>query len=232
MWRRGLFRLGLLAGLAGFAFLGFVSWDVTVPIQWVCHRLGVNTNGLEVTVAQAKWIPWRRLELTDLKLHLPQSGRLHLVKVTLSSQPWTLIGGHLTTQWQLGAMRIDPGSWGIHRSLAQEILSSRPVTTDGFAILEYQFGKLILRQMTLHGPLLRLHAEGWFDGGRRANLALRGELLRTLLESMKLVKSDQENVEPWEPFELQVDGALARPQVQFRSSFFTFAMDPPVEEKS
>ena len=231
--RRGrLFHPGWIVGLIGLFSLGFVSWDVTPPVRWACRRLGTAPEGWEVTVAQARWTPWRRFEVTDLKLRIPRSGRLHLVKVSFSSVPWTVVKGSLMTQWQFGEIRVDPESWGIRMPIAQEILSAGPVASDGSAVLECQFGRITLQQMILHGRFLRLRAEGYLAQGQRANLTLRGELLRTLLEGMALVEAKQEGVRPWEPFELQVQGVLNHPQLQFRSNFFTFAMNLQAEKQS
>ncbi len=232
MQRRLSFRIVLIGGLAGLFVLGFIPWDVTGPTGWACRRLGAAPQGWEVTVGQARWIPWRRFEFIDLKLRVPQSGRLHLVKVAVFSEPWALLKGYWMTRWQLGEIRIDPGSWGIHSPRAQEMLSSGPITTDGFAILQWQLKKITLQQLMLHGRFLRLHAEGWLTQGRQAHLVLRGELLRTLLEGMNLMESGQENVEPWEPFDLEMAGPLIHPELQFHSKFFTFAMNPQVEKRS
>ena len=135
------------------------------------------------------------------------------------------------TRWQFGEIRIDPGSWGIRNPMAQEMLSAGPVTTDGFAVLQCQFMKIVLQQMVLYGPFLRLQAEGYVVQGQQARLALRGELHRTLLEGMNLVESYPKDVVTWEPFEFQMGGSLMHPRLQFHSNFFTFAMNPQVEKR-
>ncbi len=231
--RRPLLRTVLVLLLTGIVAAGFVPWKVTVPTQRLCRFLSSRITGWQITLQEAQWIPWKSLELADLHLQTPQGGRLHLVKVHLRPQIWTLVRGGWETRWEFEEIRMDPRSWGIRRPVAQQILSAGPVTTGGFAILQVDRRRWTLRELVLHGPLLRLQAEGWLaERTRQVELVLRGELSRDLLEEMNLVNSDQSAPKPWEPFDLQVAGSLAAPEVRFTSNFFTFSMTPQLERKS
>lgn len=230
--RRSPFRFAWLLLLVGGVGAGFVPWKVTASAQRLCRFLGNHYPSWQVTVQEARWIPWQSLELADLQVQTPRGGRLRLVKVRLWPQIWTLVRGDWETRWEFGEIRMDPRSWGIRRPLAQEILSAGPVTQSGFAILKFSRERLTLQELLLHGPQMRLQANGWWaEKTQRAELALRGELPRTLLEGMSLLRSDQALPEPWEPFELQVGGRVAAPEIRFASNFFTFASTPHMERR-
>ncbi len=228
--RRFLVRVLPAFFLAAVLGAGFIPWQVTGPVQWLFRRC-IPAQGWQLSLRAARWVPWSHLELHDLQVQAPQGGHLHLVKVDVWPRSWTFIRGRWVTRWRFGEIRMDPGSWGIRRPLAQEILSAGPVTTRGFAVLEVDRERMTLSELMLHGPLLRLRAEGWLQGKERGEVDLRGELARFLLEGMHLVPSDQSAPEPWEPFELQVRGALTAPEVRFVSNFFTFALKLNTERK-
>ena len=161
--------------------------------------------------------------MTGLQVQAPGGGRLFLDRVDVRPRAWTLLArGRWETRWGLGEIRMDPVSWGIRKPLAREILSAVPVTSGGFARVAFERGQMTLQELALHGPLLRLQAEGSLTGRWEAELALEGELRRSLLESMEAELPDPP--EPWEPFELRVRGALASPEIRFTSHFFTFSM--------
>lgn len=231
--RRRLIEVAWVLLLAGMGGAGFVPWKVTAPAQRLCRFLSSRNAGWQITLQQARWIPWQSLELADLQVQTPRGGRLHLVRVRLHPQIWTLVRGNWETRWEFGEIRMDPRSWNIRRPLAQEILSTGPVTTGGFAILRVDRNQWTLLELVLHGPLLRLQAKGWCaERTRQAELLLNGELPRTLLEAMNLLRPDQALPEPWEPFELRVAGSMAAPEVRFSSNFFTCAMTPQLERGS
>ncbi len=226
MWRRW-FRTGIGAGLAcGLFSLGFVSWDVTGPVRWMFGQALRDSGRWEVQIGEARWVPWRRLEVSEVRLTSPRGGRLHLVRLRLFPKPWAWARGYLAAQCEVGEIRMDPASWRVRRPLAQEILSAGPVTTDGFAILHYRLGHLSVQELSLHGPLLRAHLSGWFNGKREAHLSVRGEVLQALVEGMHLGKRDQLDPPTWEPFELELQGKLAQPLFRFNSSFFSMEQRP------
>ena len=231
--RRRLIEAAWLLLLGGLVGAGFVPWKVTAPARRLCRFLSGRNAGWQITLQQARWIPWQSLELADLRVQVPHGGRLHLVKVRFYPQIWTLVHGHWETRWEFGEIRMDPSSWKLRRPLVQEILSAGPVTTSGFAILRVDRNRWTLSEGVLHGPMLRLQAKGWYAGKtRQAELVLNGELPRTLLEAMGLLRPDQALPEPWEPFEFRVAGSTAAPEVRFSSNFFTVAMTPQLERGS
>lgn len=203
---------------------GFFPWKVTAPAQGLLRRF-VRAPGWQLTLTQARWVPWSHLEMSDLKIVSPTGGRLHLVKVNFKPRLWTRALGGWVSRWEFGEIRMDPGSWRIRRPLAQELISAGPVTTSGFALLEMRSpAKRTLEQLVLHGPLLRVRANGSLTDTGRVELDLSGELPRLLLEGMRLGPTDQIDPPEWEPFELKVTGTLPAPAVEFNSSFLKFAL--------
>lgn len=224
---RGWLRVTLWAGVTGVLIsMGFISWDVTGPVRWALGRALKQAGQWQVEVGQARWIPWWRLEVSDVQLSSPRGGRLHLVRLSVFPKPWALVRGYVAAQCEVGEIRMDPASWRIRRPAAQEILSTGPVTTDGFAIVHYRLGHLDVQQLSLHGPLLRVHVSGWFNGKQEASLSVRGEVMHVLLEAMHLGEMDQLNPPPWDPFELELEGALAQPLFRFTSAFYSMERRP------
>ena len=219
--------LGIGLGILG---LGFVRWPVTAPVRGFLERWG-RQRGWVLTVEEARWRPWGELELADLRVRAPQGGRLQLARVRVRPQPAAWVIGRLVTEWDLGAIRMDPSSWGIHSALVQELLSAGPVTTTGSAELQLQPGRLTLKRFLLDGRLLQLRAAGWLTDQQEAQLSLEGALAREVLEGMKWDGAGGAGKE-WEPFQMQLRGSLPRPTVLFNSQFLSFAMNRPAGEGS
>jgi len=220
--RRKALLFGLI--LVGVIGLGMASWSVTRPVNWWLRRFVDEKSTWTLSVAEARWIPLRnQLELRDLKLQVPGGGRVHLVRVLATPYPFSLLGGSLVTHCQLREGRIDPGSWGIRRAPAVEILSAGPVADEGIAVLQIGLNKILFQTLTLSGPLLRLQAEGWLLGGNQGHLNMKGTLARKLLEQMNLVNPEDPAASPWEPFQFRLDGALAHPAVSFASHFLSIS---------
>ena len=175
-------------------------------------------------MAEARWVPWREFTLTDLRLRSPNGGRFHVVGVRVTMDPGSLLTGRLTTRWRFSEVRVDPSSWGIHRPLAQEILSAGPVTTQGSGLLLVDLETFQLQALTLEGPILRLFAKGWMDRRQKIDVILKGAVTRRLLEGIGLMSSS-ESLDPssWEPFELNLRGGLTAPEVSFSSHFISFS---------
>ncbi len=212
--------------LGGIWFgLGFVSWPVAGLLNRVCLGLEAR-SGWTLEVDRAIWVPWRKLEMTDVRFSSPQGGRLHLVKLQVHPQWGSLLQGALTTRWDLSDVRIDPGSWGIHKPLAQEVLSAGPVWTDGSAVLKIRWGQVTLKALHLEGPLLRVQAEGWLTRQSQAHLMLEGALGREFLEEMNWLRpiDSTESLRRWEPFQLKLHGPLRHPDISFASSFFSISL--------
>ena len=221
--------LVLLLVILGVVGLGYLSWPVGHPFEWVCRWVEFR-SGWRVSAAQVRWIPWRDLEFTDVKLQTPDGGRMHVVEVRVYPEMASVLRGHMTTRWQIGEVRMDPSSWGIRKPVAQEILSSGPVIAGGMAFVQMDPNRLVLETLNLWGSLLHLRAEGWLNGSRKAHLVMEGELARRLLESLHLMKPAEESATPWEPFRMRLDGALARPSVSFASNFFSMSFDTQGEQ--
>lgn len=218
--------------------LGYRSWPLTQgavyqiagsPFRGAFHR-SEHKSGWRLFIREAYWTPFRTLELKDLKLKTPQGGRLHLVGVSVDPEFRSLLKGRLITRWTIKEIRMDPGSWGIRKPLAQEILSAGPVVTDGVIVLQSEWGRLTLQSLLLRGPLLRLHAEGWLTESLLAHLDLDGDLDRRFLEEIKLMKPSKGPPEAWEPFRIRLHGMLARPKMSFVSNFFSISLNT-VREK-
>lgn len=223
-------RIWAALALAGFLSLGFFSWEVTRPVRWLL-RNSVEGQGWHCTVDEARWVPWNRLELSGVKVQSPGGGRVHLAGVQVFPKLSSLWKGCLVTEWNLEEIRMDPGSWGIRKPAAQEILSSGPVTTHGVAWLQWKPEEFFLERLNLEGPVLRVQAEGWMRTQRQeAHLALKGFLSRPVLEGMSLL-SPKEGLPAWESFEMHLEGGLKAPAFRFDSSFLTFAMNQPMERK-
>jgi len=151
------------------AAAGFVPWRVTVPVDW---------SGWQIIQGEARWIPWSRLELSNLEVRTQGGGRLRLERVEVRPRLWTLAGGRWVTRWRFGEVRVDPDSWGIRQQPAREILSAGPAADGGSAVVQIRRDRWILEQLALHGPLLRLDAKGWLARERQEGaLMLKGELM-------------------------------------------------------
>lgn len=219
---RSIGWVGLL--LAAGVGAGFFSWPVTQPLQRLCGRLSTEV-GWRLSLEEARWIPLRHLEVRDLRLSVPQGGRMHLVRAWISPRWESLLQGSLSTLWDLGEIRLDPGSWGIRRPGAQALISSVPVTTSGEALLKIGPERIAVERLSLEGPLLRLHVEGWLSKELWTHLSFQGWLARQVLEEMKLVQAvgERQEANPWEPFQMQLEGALSQPGIQFTSGFASFS---------
>ncbi|MBI3333260.1 MAG: hypothetical protein HYZ93_04140 [Candidatus Omnitrophica bacterium] len=196
-----LLGIALLAGIV----LGTVSWPVTDPLNSLFHSMEVRW-GWRLAVSQASWTPWRDLEVKDLKLESPQGGRFHVVDLKVLPHFGSLLKGSLATEWRLGEIRVDPGSWGIRQPALEEILSAGPVTTSGFALLQLGLDRMTLKTFYLKGPLGRVEGQGSLTRGEDVDLVMSGALAR-------------------EPFSLKLRGALGRPQVSFTSNFLSISMN-------
>lgn len=225
MTRNKKLRSTLVLGAAAVVAAGFVPWKVTAPADWLFRSAGLPMKGWEVTSGEARWTPWIRLKWSNLEVRTPVGGRLRLNDVEVWPRFWTLGLGRWETVWRFGKVRVEPDSWGIRQQPAQEILSSGPAADGGSAVMQIRPGRWTLRRLELEGPLLHLNATGWLSQGQEeAELDLKGELLGRLLQGAEF--------RPWEPFELQMHGALAAPAIRFTSSFFTFVMSPQTERRS
>lgn len=219
---KGLWRL-LWVGIASGTLLlaaGFFPWPAEGLFQEFARRVELKT-GWHLEVRQARWIPWRHLELEDLKLETPRGGRLHIVNVQGRSSLWPLFQEVLATHWEIGEIRMDPGSFRIRKPLAQELLSALPVTDRGAAFLEVRRRGVTLNRLTLTGPFLRLHARGWAHSLAAAHLEVEGQLAQQILEAMDLLRSDRSDALAWEPFQIRLDGKGPVPQFSFVSNFFS-----------
>lgn len=198
------------------AAAGFVPWRVTAHAEWLTRRLGPPIAGLKMTPREIRWIPWSRLEVEDLQVETRGGGRLTLEAVEVRPRLRSL-------GLRFGRVRIDPDSWGIRQQPAREILSAEPVVDAGSALVRIERDRWVFEQVAFRGPLLRLKAEGWVARRGEAELALRGELLGVLLQG--------QGFQPWEPFDLQMRGAWAAPEIRFTSSFFTLVLAPQSERR-
>lgn len=218
-----------LAALAAAAVLGFFSWEVTRPVQRFLRDSSWGRQGWFCTVERARWTPWNDLELSGVRLQTPAGGKVTVERVFVTPRLFSLRKGRLVTDWDLEEIRMDPGSWGIRKPLAQELLSAGPVAARGFARLSWRPNELLLEQFSLEGSLLRVQAEGWLKPQRQAHLILKGSLSRPVLEGMKLLPP-VEGAPSWEPFDLALDGGLQAPALRFQSRFLTLMLNQPLEK--
>ena len=202
---------------------GFVPWKATAHAEWLCRHLGPPISGLKMTPQEIRWIPWSRLEFKRLQVEAPGGGRLLVEELEVRPRFWMLARGQWVTLWRFGGIRMDPDSWGIRQQPAREILSAGPAVSGGLALVQIERDRWSLKQLALRGPLLWLKAEGWLAQRGEGELALRGELLGCLLQG--------DGFGPWEPFELQMRGAWAAPEIRFTSNFFTLIMGPQTERR-
>lgn len=230
MRRRRIFWGGSVVLLV-FVIPGFLAWPVTGPVQWVCQKFS-SENGWQLTVEKARWVPWKSLQVEDLRLMTPGGGLMHVVKMWISPKPWSVWKGSLTTLWDFGEIRLDPGSWRIRKPEVQKLLSSMPVTTGGSAIVQIQPGRITVDDLSLQGPLLKLHAKGWFSGRLATHLDLNGALARSILEGMRLGDSRKGSAPFWEPFKMRLTGPLSQLKIAFASNFLTISRrqkgEPPL----
>ncbi len=213
--------------------LGLISWPVTHSVNGWLHRVFNEKSGWDLSIGEARWVPFRNVvELRDLKLKFPGGGRLHLVKLRITPDLLSILHGYLTTRWELEEGRIDPGSWGIHKPMAVELLSSGPVANEGAAILQISFDRVLFQTLTLSGSMLRLQLDGWLLGGDQAHLNLSGALPRKLLVGLDLLKPEAQTASLWEPFQMRLYGTLAHPDISFASNFFSLSLTSHGEQKT
>lgn len=219
---------------AGFAFLvlavaaaGFVPWRVT---GWVQRWLEAHPRPLLLSVDQARWIPWKHLELDHIRIRTPGGGKLHLVRAEVSLRLKALAQGKVSTEWNFGEIRMDPGSWKIRQALATEMLSAMPVTTQGSARLNWPPREVELERLWLTGPVLHLQGAASFPSREEIHLQMQGSLSRSILVAMQLL-SPSDGGEPWQPFHLELNGLVRAPSIRFESNFRSFIFDHPVERK-
>ncbi len=218
---RRAYAIGAAAGLLLFG-LGWVAWPVTGPVNRVLNAFSRDL-GCRLKIDRARWIPWRHLEMEEVQMETSGGGRLHWEQVRVKIQPASFLSGQLVLRGRLGKGRIDPGSWGLRKPAVQEMLSSGPVVERGDLDLQIGMEKILLRAFRLQGPVLRLQAEGWWEGRHLAHLTLEGSLARRLLEEMDLLEPQDPPGQTWEPFRMLLEGSLLRPKISFASSFYTFS---------
>lgn len=228
MSRRSLGGLSA-AVLAAVLAAGFIPWRVTGCVQKLLDG-SPRKAGWLFSLEQARWIPWRHLELSHLQVRIPGGGTLHLEKAKVFLRPASLLRGRVSTEWDLGEIRMDPGSWRIRSTRAQEILSTIPVTTQGSAVLHVHPQEIQFERFSLAGPVLQMNGQASFRNRDEGHLHLRGDLSRTILEAMQGVSEDK-GMAPWQPFELEMDGSMNAPRIRFDSSFGSFVLNRPVEKK-
>jgi hypothetical protein len=207
--------LPLLAILVVIGAAGSVPWPVTGPVQRFLDRSGEGT-GLAPAVERVVWVPWRSLDLTGLRLDPALPGTVRAAKVRLFPQwPWLALG-------QVRAeIRFEEVRW--------ERGGEQAVRADGEGAVRVGWGEAVLEWFSLEGSGIRLKAEGRLQPGREARLLLEGAVSKDLLRAMGGMELSDPAGGAWEPFRLRVDGALARPTVQFTSRFLTFSMNVPAE---
>lgn len=232
MKRRAFLSAGIgLACLGGILGLGFRPWGVTSPVQRILRRIS-GSAGWSFTVDRATWIPWKELKMIGLRIQTPSGGRLHLVEVKMAPQVVSLVRGELMTEWAVGEIRMDPGSWGIHRSIAQEILSSGPVSTEGTAQIQWKVWECRLDRFQLKGPVLRAKGQGWLRKGASGHLDVQGELSQGILQGMGMDLLPISPERPgWESFAFRLEGDLASPRLEFHSRFLDIAPRQPKENR-
>jgi hypothetical protein len=223
MKRGGFMPAGiLLICLGAILGLGFCAWGVTSPVRNYLHRVS-GPAGWSFTVDRAVWIPWKGLKMAGLRVQAPGGGRLYLVEVEMAPRIVSLIHGGLMTEWAAGEIRMDPVSWGISRSMAQEMLSSGPVSTGGTARIQWRVGECRLDQFQFKGPMLRAAGQGWLRKGQSGYLDVQGELSQGILQGMALLP---------ESFAFRLEGNLASPRLEFHSRFLNIAPRQPKENRA
>ncbi len=213
-------KLVILIGV-GSLLLG--SWPVTGPVRFFLGRVE-KESGWHLSVTRAQWVPWREIQLMDVKLQVPQGGLLHVREIQIRPRLISLLRGSLSTTWIFGELRMDPASWGIHKPLAQEMISSTPLATDAQAEVLVGTQRMTLERLSLQGPWVRLQAEGWVNRARESYIKMEGALARQLLEGMKLLEPDAQPVNPWEPFQMQMKNDPIHPELLFSSRFFSLQL--------
>ena len=211
--------------------LGFRPWSLDRPIHWFCGWAEQKV-GWSLSIEKARWIPLRNLELTNIRLQTPQGGQLYLVRVSIHPTYSSVIRGFFATEWDIGEIRMNPGSWGIRKSVAQELLSSGPVTIHGSAFVRFYPRKFSFSMLSLEGPMLRLQGQGWITRDEQVSLLLGGALSTRLLVGMDLFHpSDQLRNGIWEPFEVQMNGEIRHLNLEFASNFLSLSSRPYGENK-
>ena len=223
---KGALRGRWLGAALAVGLLGSIPYPVTAPVQWLCAS-ATGDSGWAVSVARARWTPWGWIDLEDVRLQTQKGARLHVVRAKVRSVPVSLLLGHLLTQWRIGEIRMDPASWGIRRPLAQEILSAGPVTTTGAATVRLKGRGIFLEAFALQGDLLRAQGQGSWDGQGKIHLLLTGQLARSILIGMNLLKQDAMQAHrQGEPFLFQAVGSWNRPELLFASTFYRVRIQP------
>ena len=219
MWPRLLRITLILLVLAG---LGMVSWPVTQPVNGLFRRLP-GGSGWHLSVDQANWVFWKGLELRDLKIQVPGGGKIHFVRIWVAPGFTGLLQGRGAARCRLQEGRVDPSSWGVRKPLLVEILSAGPVIQGGSALLQMEFGRVLLRTLALQGALLRLEQGSGSFGTDQVHVELQGALARNLLAQIGLSKTESQGVPAWEPFQFHLHGNVKNPEISFTSSFLSFS---------
>ena len=208
---RRVLAAGLAVVLIAVVTAGFIPWRVT---GWVQRWLDARPRPLGFSVDQARWVPWKHLELNDVRVQAPGGGKLHLARAEVYLRLKDLVRGKVSTEWILGEIRMDPGSWKIRPMLAAEMLSAMPVATQGSVRLNGSSQRMELERLWLTGPVLQLQGAASFPSQEEMHLHLQGALSRSILVAMQVL-SPRDVAEPWQPFRLQLDGPTRSPRIQF-----------------
>ncbi len=185
---------------AGALGIGFVPWPVTVPLNGILLQWS-GASGWYASVRKVRWTPFQSVRAAEVRLSSPRGSLLHLVGLSARLKGARFLVGRPTFLLTVSEIRLDPGSFGIRDRLALELLSTGPVVTQGRAELLGGWGGLILKDLMLEGPLLRVMAQGRLVPRQKMDWRMEGFLAGRLVESLRLV--GEGNVQPWEPFSVR-----------------------------
>lgn len=192
-------KLGVAAAL--LAGVGFIPWPVTRGAN-LLGLYAAHLTGWNLSVEEMVWAPWRLLQVGECRLSSPQGARLHLVGLRVAPKASWILSGRAALQVRVSEIRLDPGSFGLRDRLALELLSAGPVVTQGSALLEWNFREgLVLRELSLEGPLVRARAQGRLAVSREMDWRVDGDLDGRLAAGLRWIGPT--TVQDWEPFSIQ-----------------------------
>ena len=154
--KRPALRITLGLAFLAVAAAGFIPWNVTGPARWVGRRLIAQKPGGQFTLGKARWVPWEKLELRDLRVQFQPGGWLHFARVNLEFRSCAFAEGRWVSRWEFGEIRLDSSTLGIPKSVAMEILPAGPAVNRGFAVLEVDRNHWKLKELALQGANLDL----------------------------------------------------------------------------
>lgn len=206
--------LVMLVGVMTAALLwaGGQEWEAPWAIPWVAGQVSRWTKW-SVTIGHLWVTPWRGLRAQDIMIQPQGAGRLQAQSVVMDYRARDLFAGRFSSRWWIRQVRMDPGSWKIHRAAAVAQLSSGPVVDWMSVRASVTANDLTVERIRAVGPALRFHGAARWRADGTMQCWVRGHFSTTALAALGLRRLHGH----WEPFWFGMSGPVRQPALRLKT---------------